>query len=374
MEDRLTNSLEYAFDRGQVAHPVVSVIVTNFNYTPYVEQCLRSIAAQSYRHFECVVVDDASTDDSVAVIERFSASALAAGHFRLVRHAQNDGQMAAFQTGLEQTRGSFVVFVDADDLLFPDFIETHLKAHLNSARVAAFTCSELMQIASDGQVLSGIQGLAGTPELRSSRCNDGHQWTFSPTGGLAFQQSQLPMKYYGPWEVGPTAWIWSTTSATMFRRAVLDVIMSPESRCLRISADRYLFNFSHGIGGSLLIRTVHGCYRRHGANWFSGNPVIGGDSFLGDLRKDPAGVANVLIFRHVLQHYDQFCRLLGRSFTIGLLRHFGPRKRLEKLILAARTWYRMKRAGLSVTSAPSRAVESRLPLTVAAVNDKGNGG
>ena len=86
----------------------------------------------------------------------------------------------------------------------------------------------------------------------------------------------------------------------MFRRAVLDVILSPESRCLRICADRYLFNFSHAVGGSLIIRTVHGCYRRHATNGFSSNPVVGGDSFLGDNSKDPAAVANALIFQHVL--------------------------------------------------------------------------
>ena len=87
----------------------------------------------------------------------------------------------------------------------------------------------------------------------------------------------------------------------MFRRAVLDVIMSPESRCLRISADRYVFNFSHGLGGSLLIPSVHGCYRRHGINGFGANPVLGGESFLGDNRKDPADLVNVLIFQDILR-------------------------------------------------------------------------
>ena len=73
--------------------------------------------------------------------------------------------------------GPFVVFVDADDLLFPDFLETHLKAHLNSARMAALTNSEFLQISADGQVLSGIQGISGTPELRASRSLDGHDWS-----------------------------------------------------------------------------------------------------------------------------------------------------------------------------------------------------
>ena len=296
-----------ALDGAQVRPPVVSVIVTSFNYGAYVEACLASIAAQTYRHFECVVIDDASTDESVEVVERFIASAKANGGFRLVRHSENKGQMAAFQTGLLHTSGSFVVFVDADDLLFPDFIETHVKAHLNSARMAAFTNSELLQISADGQVLSGVQGICGTPEMRAARSFDAHDWELASRNGLGLRQAAPSLKYVGPWEVGRLGWIWSTTSAAMFRRAVLDAIMSPESRCLRICADRYVFNFSHGLGGSLIISTVHGCYRRHGSNGFSRNPVFGGNSFLGDICQDPGFLANVLIFQHLVRHYEQFC-------------------------------------------------------------------
>ena len=352
-EERKQGVLESVLDPRRIKHPVVSVIVTSFNYAPYIEACLDSIAVQSYRHFECVVVDDSSTDDSAAIVERFIASELAAGKFRLVRHARNEGQMAAFQTGLAHTDGSFVVFVDADDLLFPDFVEAHLKAHLNSARPAAFTNSELLQIGPDGQLLTGIQAMSGTPDLRASRSFDGHDWVFSPTKGPTLRQTDLPMKYYGPHEVGAKGWIWSTTSASMFRRAVLDVILSPESRCLRICADRYLFNFSHAVGGSLIIRTVHGCYRRHARNGFSSNPVVGGESFLGDNRKDPNAVTKALISQHVLGHFEEFCRLLGRESSMWLLRHFGPTGILVKAMMFIKARYQMRGMGRQKSSTPS---------------------
>jgi glycosyltransferase involved in cell wall biosynthesis len=352
--------LVYALDAGHVSPPVVSVIVTSFNYGKYIEACLASIATQTYRHFECVIVDDASTDDSIEVVESFIARQRRDGEFRLVRHADNQGQMAAFQTGLQHTTGSFVVFVDADDLLFPDFIETHVKAHLNSARMAAFTNSELIQISADGQVLSGIQGMGGTPDMRAARTFDGHDWELTSAGGFALRQAQPTLKYCGPWEVGSLGWIWSTTSAAMFRRAVLDAIMSPESRCLRICADRYLFNFSHGLGGSLIINTVHGCYRRHGSNAFSRNPMLGGDSFLGDLCQDPGWVANKLIFQHLLRHFERFSRVLVRPFIKSMLRHYGPPRRRDKVILALKTWYRMKREGLPLWGADPVRLDSRV--------------
>ena len=308
-----------------------------------------------------MIVDDASTDDSASVVERFLQSDRAGGRFRLHRHSQNEGQMAAFQTGLGLTSGSFVVFVDADDFLFPDFLEAHIKAHLNSARLAAFTNSEQLQISADGQVISGIQGLAGTPDLRSSRAPDGHRWSFSATRGVTLEQTELPLKYFEPLEIASRGWIWSTTSATMFRRPVLDLIMSPEARTLRICADRYVFNFSHCLGGSMLIRSVHGCYRRHAVNGFATNPVLGGDCFIGDNRKDPAELANALIFQRILRQFALFCTLAGKSHTIAMLRHFGPRRRWPKLKLALTTVFQMIRDGqlrgatrLSPGSAPAR--------------------
>ena len=232
--------------------------------------------------------------------------------------------MAAFQTGLQHSDGPFVVFVDADDLLFPDFLETHLKAHLNSARLAAVTSSELLQISADGQVLSGIQGISGKRGLRASRSSDGHKWSLSTTRRFALEQPQLPLTYVGPWEVGSTGWIWSTTSAAMFRRAVLDLIMSPESRCLRISADRYVFNFSHSLGGSLLIPTCMALSPpRHKRLWCP--PGARRPGLLGDNQKDPAYLANVLIFQRILRHFDLLRSLFGRSYAIRMLIRFGPR-------------------------------------------------
>ena len=135
----------------------VSVIVTSFNYAGYIETCLGSVAAQTYDEFECVIVDDASTDRSVDIIKRF-IDQHPGGRFRLVRHGENQGQMAGFQTGLQHTRGRFVVFVDADDVLLPHFLETHVVAHLNGLYEAALTNSDELQI---GRRLRRCLGVAG---------------------------------------------------------------------------------------------------------------------------------------------------------------------------------------------------------------------
>src|SRR5262245_44156392 len=70
--------------------PRVAVIVTCYNYARFVEDALDSVAAQTYPNFECVIVDDASTDDSLCIIERWIAAANDS-RFRLIKSVSNRG-------------------------------------------------------------------------------------------------------------------------------------------------------------------------------------------------------------------------------------------------------------------------------------------
>ncbi len=303
--------------------PLVTVIVTSFNYGRYIETCLCSVLEQTYREFECVIVDDVSSDDSVEVVERF-VGRNPGGRFRLVRHAENQGQMAAFQTGLRKTSGRFVVFVDADDVLFPHFLETHVTAHLNGVYEAAFTNSDQFQVGRDGEVLSGthmaIEKHRGDPLWIGP---EQWQWNIDGAAPPKLEQPIGALAYHHPWHINELNWKWSTTSAAMFRRDVLDLIMSTESRSLRICADTYLFHFAHALGGTLIIPAVCGCYRRHGTNAFSRHPIIGGTSLPGDIDEHPLEQVRVLSFRHVVRHFDRFYSILGEGRAAWLLRHFG---------------------------------------------------
>lgn len=94
------------------ADPLVSVIVPMFDTEQYVGECLASILSQSHARLDVVVVDDASTDGGVRVVE-----AVAAGdeRVRLVRCASNRGLGAARNEGLRHARGDVVTFADSDD-------------------------------------------------------------------------------------------------------------------------------------------------------------------------------------------------------------------------------------------------------------------
>ena len=99
----------------------LSVIVPCYNAAPFVGEAITSILNQSCLPEEIVIVDDGSTDDSVAQIGRFE------GQVRLLRQA-NAGAAAARNAGLAATCGQLVAFLDADDLWPPDSLSSRLAA------------------------------------------------------------------------------------------------------------------------------------------------------------------------------------------------------------------------------------------------------
>jgi CDP-glycerol glycerophosphotransferase len=96
--------------------PRITVVVAAYNVEAYLEECLRSIAGQTVRDLEVVVVDDGSTDGSSAIARRFAADDR---RFAVVRQ-DNAGLGAARNAGLAVAGGEFLAFVDGDDKLPPD--------------------------------------------------------------------------------------------------------------------------------------------------------------------------------------------------------------------------------------------------------------
>ena len=98
--------------------PQFTVVIPVFNRPRAIERALRSCLAQRYSDFEVVVVDDASTDDSIAAARRFTDPRIT-----LLQHAVNRGACAARNTGVSCARGEWIVFLDSDDELLPDALE-----------------------------------------------------------------------------------------------------------------------------------------------------------------------------------------------------------------------------------------------------------
>lgn len=107
------------------ALPLVTVICVCHNQAAFVEAALRSVASQTYPHVELIVVDDGSTDGSVACIQAYlTAMPLAV----FVQLDTSRGICAAFNRGLEHANGEFIIDLAADDVLLPERIERQVQA------------------------------------------------------------------------------------------------------------------------------------------------------------------------------------------------------------------------------------------------------
>lgn len=103
--------------------PLVSVIVPSHNYARFVDELLRNVQAQTLQDWECIFIDDGSTDDTRATVEPFAAADPRIRYF----HTPNRGLRGARNLGLSHSRGRYFQFLDADDLLEPEKLERQAR-------------------------------------------------------------------------------------------------------------------------------------------------------------------------------------------------------------------------------------------------------
>jgi hypothetical protein len=142
---------EYVFDLCDllgVKRPRISVIVPNYNYARYLRQRLTSIKAQTYPIFEIIVLDDASTDDSLAVLDAVAQEML---ELRVVRNERNGGSaIKQWARGVAEAKGDLVWIAEADDFADPKFLATVGSCFVDSEVVLAYSQSQ--QVDANGNI------------------------------------------------------------------------------------------------------------------------------------------------------------------------------------------------------------------------------
>lgn len=100
-------------------NPLISIIVPVYNVSSYLEECIESILAQTYRKLEIILINDGSTDNSGEICEKYAKE----DKRIIIIRQSNKGLSAARNTGLDVAKGDYISFVDSDDYIHERYIE-----------------------------------------------------------------------------------------------------------------------------------------------------------------------------------------------------------------------------------------------------------
>lgn len=129
--------------------PLLSVTVTNYNYARFLDQNIESIRSQGFDDFELILIDNASTDASMEIMQKHAS---VDPRIRLIGHVENVGRFASLRESCDLARGRYRLHVDADDFVlhreaFKDQVQL-----MQSNPSMAFVYSSLTQVDAEGHV------------------------------------------------------------------------------------------------------------------------------------------------------------------------------------------------------------------------------
>tara|TARA_R110001632_G_scaffold66751_5_gene157090 strand:- start:1245 stop:2228 length:984 start_codon:yes stop_codon:yes gene_type:complete len=135
--------------------PLISIIIPIYNRATLIEETLRSIEAQTYTNWECILVDDGSTDDTLAVITEFAKTDQ---RIHLYKRPSTliKGADACRNYGFERSSGVYVNWFDSDDLMLPEHLEKKVNALLSNNDLDASFCFNQSFSMVDGKQELGV--------------------------------------------------------------------------------------------------------------------------------------------------------------------------------------------------------------------------
>lgn len=239
--------------------PLISIVITSYNYGRYLRECVDSALAQTHRPLEVIVVDDGSKDDSPEIIQSYGDRVTA-----ILK--SNEGPASAWNKGFATSKGEFVLFLDSDDALLPSAAATALAAF--DADDVVRVQWPLFQINEHGQRTGGL--------VPGADLHEGHLLN-------ALLRN------------GPASYMSSPTSGNLWRRSFLEKVI-PVPPQFKLMCDAYLMTMSPLHGAIRALKEPQGFYRTHGKNDYHGM------SFLPRLERD------IVSFEHRCELLREYCK------------------------------------------------------------------
>lgn len=196
---------------------LISVIVPVYKVEPYIRKCVESIIGQTYRQIEVILVDDGSPDNCGAICDEYAR----ADSRITVIHTENEGVYCARNKALDVATGDYLMFVDSDDWVEPDFCETALRLALeNNVQMVAFMFNNVFE-GRDHSI---------TEKRPSALRKTGYMGASEAVKHLIFRDSSL------------ANYLWNK----LFKRSLFDGVRFPEGKSNEDQATTYLMMLRAG--------------------------------------------------------------------------------------------------------------------------------
>ncbi len=209
-------------------NPLVAIIINNYNYGRFLRDAIDSALNQNSPNTEVIVVDDGSTDDSREIISSYGEKIISV-------LKENGGQASALNAGFKASQGEIVIFLDADDYLFPNTVERVVAAWKPTLAKVHY---RLQLVDASGNLLDILPGK-----------------------NIALDSGDIL-----PVLLKTGGYITTPTSGNAFSRSVLSHILPIPEDQFPISADGYLITMIPFYGEIAAVEEPLGVYRQHGNN------------------------------------------------------------------------------------------------------------
>ena len=169
--------------------PVISVVVTSYNYGRFLDDALGSVNTQSFKNWECIIVDDGSNDDTPEIAMAWTRRDQ---RFTYLRQ-ENAGLSAARNVGLSKTRGRYVQILDADDMIAPEkfTVQEKLLRDLSSDSLVYSCYERLDETGSNAPEHRGLPSLLPRGPILTSLIRDWERGFSIPPHCFMFRRSHL---------------------------------------------------------------------------------------------------------------------------------------------------------------------------------------
>lgn len=170
-----------------IKEPLISIIIPVYNMERYLSECLNSLIAQTYKCIEILCIDDGSTDNSLTILKEYSAKDSRV----IVISQQNQGPLIARSNGLKEMHGKYFFFIDADD-----YLETNALETLYSRMEADGTNIAFSNFIHNGKMNFKFKKSILTVDEVLTDVLDGQAWMF-PCWGMLINKCQIDNEYTG---------------------------------------------------------------------------------------------------------------------------------------------------------------------------------